>query len=238
MHMSPRRLLHGLPMPKRLEPPVQQELRLLLLLRYGGHDPFIESGRQAVGLDIGDEAGPVLLREQSFNVLGLARHGDFQLRYAVIVIEVGALFGNSRQGCTRISCARSATLRVDESNPANWRRVTSSRARRMAAFTRCHAPLTRHWRSMPHWLDAPLHSVMAIGPSNTSRICAAVICSGARARRYPPCEPREEITMPARCSPLSTLLTVGRLKRVRSASSAAARWRAGSCARLASTTVA
>ena len=32
---------------------------------------------------------------------------------------------------------------------------------------------------MPHWLEALLHSVIAIGPSNTSRICAAVIYSGA-----------------------------------------------------------
>ena len=36
----------------------------------------------------------------------------------------------------------------------------------MAAFTRCQALPTRHRRSMPHWLEAPLHSVMAIGPSN------------------------------------------------------------------------
>jgi hypothetical protein len=32
-------------------------------------------------------------------------------------------------------------------------------------------------------LAAPLHSVMAMGPSNTSRICVAVICSGRRAKR-------------------------------------------------------
>ena len=50
--------------------------------------------------------------------------------------------------------------------------------------------------------------------------------------------PREEMTSPARCRPFNTLLTVGRLKRVVCASSAAARCRDGSCAKLARTTVA
>jgi hypothetical protein len=49
---------------------------------------------------------------------------------------------------------------------------------------------------------------------------------------------RDFIRAPARCKPFSTLLTVGGLRRVRCASSAAARCRAGSCAKLASTTVA
>jgi len=66
-------------MPERLQPPVQQELRLVLLLRYGGHDIFIEAGRQAVRLDIGDEAVPIFLCEEGLNVLGFARHANFQL---------------------------------------------------------------------------------------------------------------------------------------------------------------
>jgi hypothetical protein len=63
----------------RLQSPVEQELRLVLFPRYGGHDIFIESRRQAVGLDIRDEAVPVLLREESFNILGFASHENFQL---------------------------------------------------------------------------------------------------------------------------------------------------------------
>ena len=66
-------------MPKRLQTPVQQKLRLVFLFRYGSHDIFIESRRQAVGLDIGDEPVPILLREEGFNILGFARHESFQL---------------------------------------------------------------------------------------------------------------------------------------------------------------
>ena len=43
VHMRPGRLLHGLPVPECLQPPVEQKLRLVLLLRNGGHDIFIES---------------------------------------------------------------------------------------------------------------------------------------------------------------------------------------------------
>jgi len=39
------------------------------LLRYRGHDAFVEARRQAVRLDIGDEPMAVFLREQGFDVL-------------------------------------------------------------------------------------------------------------------------------------------------------------------------
>ena len=52
----------------------QQKVRLVLLLGDGGHDIFIESRRQAVGLDVGDEAVPIFLREQGFDVLRFAGH--------------------------------------------------------------------------------------------------------------------------------------------------------------------
>ena len=72
MHVRPGRLLHGLPVPKRLQAPVEQELRLLFLERDRAHDVFIESRRQAVGLDVGDEAVPILLAEEGFDFLRFA----------------------------------------------------------------------------------------------------------------------------------------------------------------------
>ncbi len=46
----------------------------MLLLGYGGDHVLIESGRQAVGLDVGDEPVPVLLTQQGLNFLRFARH--------------------------------------------------------------------------------------------------------------------------------------------------------------------
>src|SRR5208283_4424727 len=47
VHPRPSRLLHGLPVPKRFQTPVEQELRLLFLQRYRAHHVLVESGRQA-----------------------------------------------------------------------------------------------------------------------------------------------------------------------------------------------
>src|SRR5271170_6066592 len=115
MHMGPRRLLHGLPMPECLQTPVEHELRLVLLLRDGRHDALIEARRQAIGLNIGDKAVAVFLADKGFDILGFARHGIpvCSMRYS------GCLNGVACQVFTRISEARSATRRPVESKPAN-----------------------------------------------------------------------------------------------------------------------
>jgi hypothetical protein len=61
--------------PVRLQAPLQQKVGLVLFLGDGGHDIFIKSGRQAVGLDVGNEPMPIFLTDQGFDFLRLARHG-------------------------------------------------------------------------------------------------------------------------------------------------------------------
>ncbi len=74
-HMSPGGLLHRLPVPKCFQPPIQQKFRFVFLFRDCGDHVLIESGRQAVGLDVGDKAVAIFLADQGFDFLRFARHG-------------------------------------------------------------------------------------------------------------------------------------------------------------------
>ncbi len=76
MHMRPRRLLHRQPMAIRLEPPLQHELRLILLRRDQADDVLIQARRRRVGLHVGEEAVLVFLLDQSFNCLRRCAHLD------------------------------------------------------------------------------------------------------------------------------------------------------------------
>ena len=50
-------------------PPVEQELRLMFLERNCAYDALVEAGRQTVGFDIRDEAVPIFLADERFDVL-------------------------------------------------------------------------------------------------------------------------------------------------------------------------
>jgi hypothetical protein len=55
--------------------PAQQELGLALAPRDGAHHVLVESGRQRVGLDLGDEAVRIGLLQRAVQRLGLAGWG-------------------------------------------------------------------------------------------------------------------------------------------------------------------
>src|SRR5207237_9830972 len=67
MHVRPRRLFHREPVAERLQSPVEEPLRLLLLRRDEADDVFVEAGRSDVRLDVGDEAVLVLLAGDLFD---------------------------------------------------------------------------------------------------------------------------------------------------------------------------
>ena len=63
-HMRPGGFLHGLPVPKGFQSPLEQELRLVFLARYRADNVLIEPGGQAVGFDVGDEPMAILLTDE------------------------------------------------------------------------------------------------------------------------------------------------------------------------------
>jgi hypothetical protein len=73
MHVGPGRLIHRQPVAIGLEPPLEHELRLPLLLRDRTDDPLVQAARHRFGLDVGDEAVLVVSLSQILNRLGRAR---------------------------------------------------------------------------------------------------------------------------------------------------------------------
>src|ERR1039457_4779508 len=74
MHMRPPPPLHRHPMPNRLEPPLQHELRLILLGRDQADDVLVQARWRRVGLHVGNEAVLVFLLDQSFDCLRRCAH--------------------------------------------------------------------------------------------------------------------------------------------------------------------
>ena len=76
-HARPFRLGHREPVPVGLEPPFEQPLGLTLLAGDEAHDVLREAGRDALGIDVGDEAVLVFLLGEGVED-GVA-HGAFLL---------------------------------------------------------------------------------------------------------------------------------------------------------------
>ena len=72
--LCPGWFFHLEPATVRLEPPIEQPLGLLLLLRDEPHDLFAETGRRVLLLDVGDEARVVSLLEDFVDRFGSCGH--------------------------------------------------------------------------------------------------------------------------------------------------------------------
>ena len=70
MHACPLGFAHLEPAIKRLEAPIRQELRFAFLAGNGAYDIVIQSRRQAVGFDIGNEAVSIGLRDRLIDGIG------------------------------------------------------------------------------------------------------------------------------------------------------------------------
>ena len=72
--VGPVRVRHRVPVPQRLQAPVEHELRLTLDLRDDADHVLVEAGRQRVGFDVSDEAVLILLGDECVEVGRCAGH--------------------------------------------------------------------------------------------------------------------------------------------------------------------
>jgi len=170
MHVCPRRLLHGLPMPNAFSRQSSKNCGSCFFLDMAATTPSSSpGGRLSDSISVMKPCRYFCARRASTSWV-LVDTGISSCHYASVKLKWGSLCRYSAEAGREFPDARSATRRKLRPAPANWRKVTSSSARRMAAFTRCHAAPTRHWP-----LDAALaRRAAAFGdcdrPSNTSRI--------------------------------------------------------------------
>ena len=75
VNFRPGWLLHGLPVPERLEPPVGQPDRLVFAARNQPDGALAQARRRGVGFHVGVEPVFVFLFDQAFNGLGGGAHG-------------------------------------------------------------------------------------------------------------------------------------------------------------------
>ena len=107
--------------------------------------------------------------------------------------------------------------------------VSCSREARIVSLMTCQFGRVEQKLSCSQRI-APLHSVIATGPSSAAMMEATVTSRGGRAREYPPRVPRWETRRPPWESCLRSLPTVGRGSRVSCASSRAVNAGRSSCA--------
>src|SRR6185312_12216313 len=156
LHVRPVRLLHGQPVAVRREPPLGHPLRLFLDRGKRANGVLVETGRQAVAFDVGNEAGVVTTRQRCLN-FGLGCH---------------VLFPHTARAprAPARRCSMSA-------------RLTPRSALSTVAPMPCQSRDTAQndWRAQPAW--PRLHSVRPIGPSSASTISASEMSLAERARR-------------------------------------------------------
>src|SRR5262249_49613651 len=160
----PARLLHLEPMPVALQPPLEQEVRLILLPRDKPDDFLVQPFGGRLGLDGSNET-----------VLVLAL-GDF--------LDSG-VGGHTAPPATRTAAACLSGLKLPIGGVGRIMSVSDrlSSAPRIARLMFCQLLRKGQRDSKPHCPGTSVpHSVTAIGPSSAAITCATEISAGSRAK--------------------------------------------------------
>jgi hypothetical protein len=222
VHARPRGLAHREPVPIGGEAPFEHERRLVLLRRDLADHVLGEAVRNRVGLDVGDEAVLILAGDEVVELRCRRAHvGSLPSVHAAGRALRFSVSTGTSCGIGFVICSSDTR---DSASSTMWLMLRQF-ARTVQAASCVQTP------------GVVLHSVIPIGPSIASMICAIEMCEGSPQSRYPPCAPREDVTRPLRASVFRILLTVGVARPIRLATSAALCNRSGSRAIEAITTV-
>src|ERR1044071_1446961 len=185
LHIRPgrlgMRLFQRRPVTVRFQPPLQHELRLVLLGRDDTHDLFIQPLGDSLRFNVGDEAPLVVALGQVTNGIYARAHCILP---DIVLVVVTLLPFASRMAINCIGRIRSESMTLSSAPRTTWL-IT-------LWLSRMEQESSRSQR-LP---DSRLHSVKASGPSIAAMISASEIRCGSRARLYPPLVPRCEASSP------------------------------------------